>query len=362
VDELERRLTNVRAAAERAGVDAVVVAGSEYTGFEGAVTYLSGFTIVHRYAYVVVPRDGEPAIVFPAEARYVGEHGTTLLEEQVFAPHPGEWLADRLRGGRVGVYGLDYVMTVRDYRALAAAAEVVPFDEEFDLARAVKSDKELESVRDSVRINTEGFRIFLRHYRPGVSAAEVMAECERYFVEEGCGRLTMDMVLAGPEFLLARKDLELGEFVLPSLEIAGPGGHWVEVSRAIGEPDDDGLRMLEAYGKYFEAAQAALRPGATAHDVHRAVSRGFDERGYHLGHVTGHSIGMTMIEHPKIGEGVETELAENMVFSMHPHAITPDGRGCLYMQETWLVTANGGEPLSGLPMRAYAANETVTHL
>jgi Xaa-Pro dipeptidase len=70
---------------------------------------------------------------------------------------------------------------------------------------------------------------------------------------------------------------------------------------------------------------------------------------------------MTMIEHPKIGEGVETELAENMVFSMHPHAITPDGRGCLYMQETWLVGPDGGEPLSGLPMRVYAADETVTY-
>jgi Xaa-Pro aminopeptidase len=361
VAELDGRLANVRAAAERAGLDAVVVAGSEYTGFEGAVTYLSGFTIVHRYAYVLVPRDGDPAIVFPAEARYVGEHGPTWLDEQVFAPHPGEWLAERLRGRRVGVYGLDYVMTVRDYRALAAAAEVVPFDEKFDLARAVKSEAELESVRDSVRINTEGFRIFLDHYRPGISAAEVMAECERYFVDEGCGRLTMDMVLQGPEFLLARKDVELGEFVLPSLEIAGPGGHWVEVSRAIGEPDEDSRRMLEAYGEYFEAARTTLRPGASAHDVHRAVSQGFHERGYHLGHVTGHSIGMTMIEHPKIGEGIETELAENMVFSMHPHAITPDGRGCLYMQETWLVTAGGGEPLSGLPMRVYAAGEAVTH-
>ena len=82
-----------------------------------------------------------------------------------------------------------------------------------------------------------------------------------------------------------------------------------------------------------------MRPGASAHDVHRAVSKGFAERGYHLGHVTGHSIGMTMIEFPKIGEGVETELAENMVFSMHPHAISEDGRECLYMQDTWLVTA-----------------------
>ncbi len=352
MDELARRLGNVRRAAEQAGVDAVIISGSEYTGFEGAVTYLSGFTIVHRYAYVFVPLDGEPAVVFPSEARYVGEHGGAAIE-QVFADHPGAWLAERLRGRRVGVYGLDYVMTVRDYRALADSAEIVPFDVEFDLARAVKSEAELDSVRDSVRINTDGFRIFLEHYAPGRTAAEVMAPCERYFVEQGCGRLTMNMVLAGPEFLLARRETTLGDFVLPSLEIAGPRGHWVEVSRAIGTADDDARRMLEAYEEYFDAAREALRPGATAHDVHRAVSHGFHDRGYALGHVTGHSIGMTMIEHPKIGEGVETELAENMVFSMHPHAITPDGRGCLYMQETWLVTADGGEPMSGLPMRIY---------
>jgi Xaa-Pro dipeptidase len=351
VGELERRFANVRTALEHEGFDAAVVAGSEYTGFEGAVTYLSGFVIVHRYAYVVVPREGDPAIVFPTEARYVGEHGTAEIE-QVFADHPGAWLADRLRGQRVGVYGLDYVMTVRDYRALADAAEVVPWDEGFDLARAVKSERELESVRDSVRINTQGFRVFLEHYEAGRRAADVMAECERYFVGEGCGRLTMNMVLKGPEFLLAR-DEPLGEFVLPSLEIAGPGGHWVEVSRAIGKASAEVARMLEAYEEYFEAAKTAFGPGVSAHDVHRTVAHGFAERGYKLGHVTGHSIGMTMIEHPKIGEGVETELAEGMVFSMHPHAISADGTECLYMQDTWLVTAAGGEPLAGLPMKIY---------
>src|SRR2546428_10977369 len=80
-----------------------------------------------------------------------------------------------------------------------------------------------------------------------------------------------------------------------------------------------------------------------------AVSKGFTERGYHLGHVTGHSIGMTMIEFPKIGEGVETPLAAGMVFSMHPHAISEGARECLYMQDTRLVTANGGEPRAWLP-------------
>src|SRR5437763_9922329 len=112
--------------------------------------------------------------------------------------------------------------------------------------------------------------------------------------------------------------------------------------------------MLAADKDHFAAARGAVRPGATAHDDHRAVSRGFTERGYHLGHVTGHSIGMTMIESPKIGEGVETELAENMVFSMHPHAIAADGWECLYMQDTWLVTQTGGEPLAGLELKVYA--------
>jgi len=364
--ELERRYANVRTAMAMHELDALVVSGSEYSGFEGAVTYLSGFQIVHRYAYVVVPATGEPCVVFPAEARYVGEHGTAEIE-QVFHDRPGEHIADRAHGAgwkRVGVYGLDYVMAVRDYRALEEL-ELIPFDVEFDIARAVKSDAELESVRDSVRINERGFEVFAAAYAPGRTAAEVMAAAEEWFVAEGCGRLTMNMVLTGtdafarPEFKIARREEVLGSFVLPSLEVAGPGMHWVEVSRAIAAQDAtlsaETERMLEAYLEYYEVARSAMRPGASCHDVHRAVSAGFVDRGYHLGHVTGHSIGMTMIEFPKIGEGVETQLAKNMVFSMHPHAIAANGEDCLYMQDTWLVTAEGGVPLASLPMQVFRA-------
>ena len=364
--EVDRRYGLVREAMARDGLDAVVVSGNEYTGFEGAVTYMSGFVIVHRYAYVLLPLEGEPTIVFPREATYVGEHATTWIGEQVFVDRPGDWLADRLRGLRVGVYGLDYVMTVRDYQALADAAEIVAWDEQFDHARAVKSELELESVRDSVRINTEGFWIFLQQFEPGRREREILAPCEEYFVEQGCGRLTMDMVLTGPngaalpEFKIAGDyRIQATDMVLPSLEVAGPGGHWVEVSRAIcpGEPSTETRQMLEAYEEYYEIARSVLRAGATAHDVHRAVSKGFVDRGFKLGHVTGHSIGMTMIEWPKIGEGDETELQEGMVFSMHPHAITQDGQACLYMQDTWLVTEDAGVPLADLPMRIFDGSE-----
>ena len=365
-DEIERRYRLIREAAAGDGLDAVLVCGNEYTGFEGAVTYLSGFVIVHRYAYVLLPVDGEPVIVFPSEARYVGEHATTWIARQEFVDRPGEWLADQMRGKRVGVYGLDYVLTVRDYAALAGACELVGWDVPFDHARMVKSELELASVRESVRINTEGFWIFLEHFAPGKTEREVLAPCEEYFVAQGCGRWTMDMVLDGPngsalpEFKIAgSRPFGPTDCVLPSLEVAGPGGHWVEVSRAIcpGEPSDNTKRMLEAYEEYFAAAPAALRAGATARDAHRAVAKGFLDRGFHLGHVTGHSIGMTMIEFPKIGEHDDTVLEAGMVLSMHPHAISQDGQACLYMQDTWLVTEGGGVPLADLPLRLYDGTE-----
>ena len=157
--EIERRYGLVREAMDAEHLDALIVCGTEYTGFEGAVTYMSGFQIVHRYAYVILPREGEPTIVFPAEARYVGEHGTSWIEDQAFVDRPGQYIADRWKGHRVGVYGLDYVLPVRDFEGTHLQVELVPFDVQFDLARAVKSDEELASAQvRPAYVNERGFR------------------------------------------------------------------------------------------------------------------------------------------------------------------------------------------------------------
>ena len=52
---------------------------------------------------------------------------------------------------------------------------------------------------------------------------------------------------------------------------------------------------------------------------------------------------MNMVSHPRIGEGVETVLEENMIISIHPQVVTTDQENCLYMQETFRVTKAGGE-------------------
>ena len=370
--EIARRYANARAAMAEHDVDALLVCGSEYSGFEGAVRYLSGFRIVHRYAYVLLPASGDPVTIFPSEARWVGDHSDGWVADPVFAEHPGAWIRDHLRAAgvrRLAVYGLDYVMAVRDYRALAEGPfELVDFDVAFDISRAVKSAEELELVRESMAINEAGFWAVHAAYQPGRTQTELMAAAEEIFVRLGTGRQTMDMVVWGyagsstPEFRIPdpQRRIAPDDLLLYSLEVAGPGGHWVEFSRPLtrGTPSADTARMLEAYQEYHAAARETMRAGVTAHEVHRAVSAPFRDRGYPLGHVTGHSIGMTMIEHPKIGEGVDVELREGMIFSMHPHAITEGASACMYMQDTWCVGADAGEPLSDVPLTVFDGSET----
>ncbi len=254
-------------------------------------------------------------------------------------------------------------MSVRDFAALPHD-RLVRWDEAFDLARAVKSPAELASVRESMRINEAGVFAVLEAWEPGRTEAELMAVAEEAFVRRGTRRLTMDMVLTGPDGAafpemrlpdetrrIARDDM-----LIYGLEVAGPGGHWVELSRPIcgGEPSDESKRMMEAYREYHDLCRSAMHAGATARQVHRAVSRPFVDRGWKLGHVTGHSIGMTMIEHPRIGEAFDVELREDMVCSMHPHVISADERTCLYFQDTWHVGRDGAVPFSDVPVQFFA--------
>src|SRR5258708_24614953 len=131
-NEIDRRYKNIRAAMEAEKVDALIVCGNQYAGFEGAVRYTSGFEIVHRYVYVLIPLSGDPVLVFPREARWIGDKKAPFVREKVWAEIPGKWLRDEIEKHhwkRVAVYGMDFIMAVRDFRELQGQSfELVPFD------------------------------------------------------------------------------------------------------------------------------------------------------------------------------------------------------------------------------------------
>lgn len=369
--EIDRRYRNVRAAMEQHGLDALVICGNEYTGFEGAIRYMAGFHILHRYAYVVVTLNDDPVVIFPKEATWVGDHSATFVKRRELPVHCGEWMTDYLKGRRakkVGVYGLEYIINVRDYKALASADfELVDFDIPFDYARAQKSDEEIASVRHSMEINKQGVLDVIKAYRPGITEGALMGVAEQTFASLGCARNTMDMVQMGPNGSLrpqmvfpTNRPLQDSDGMMYGLEIAGEGGHWVEYSRPLMPNGMDAITqdMMDAQQEFHVLVREHMKAGRTAEQVHKICMQPFVDRGYRSGHVCGHSIGMTMIEMPRIGEGFDFVLPENMVCSMHPHVMNEERTHSLYFQETYRVTAAGGEPLSGTAIRAYDGTET----
>ena len=90
-----------------------------------------------------------------------------------------------------------------------------------------------------------------------------------------------------------------------------------------------------------------MRDGVLACDVHKVVADTFARKGFALGHLSGHSIGTTMLEHPAIGAKSQIELKENMVFSLHPQVVDQDGKVCLYTQDTYRIGKTEGVGAAG---------------
>lgn len=369
--EIDRRNKNIRSRMQASGLDALIVCGNQYAGFEGAVFYTSGFEIVHRYVYVVIPLDGEPTLVFPREARWIGDKKKPWVKDHVWPDIPGQWLRERAaerKWKRIGTFGMNFVMAVRDYRELAQGSfELVPFDKEFDMARAVKSEEELIEVRDAMDIVVDGFWALIAGYKPGKTEAEIMAPAVERFFARGAGPRMMNILLSGERGeanayfkVPGHRKVAADDLLLYSLEVTGAGGYWVEFSRALiqDKPSVTTLKMADAYPHAMESARKLMRHGELASNVHRTVSDIFAKHGFALGHLSGHSIGMTMLEYPAIGAKSEVPLEENMIFSLHPQVVDQDGKVCLYTQDTYRIGKTEGECLADVPWKFYDGSET----
>jgi Xaa-Pro aminopeptidase len=116
--------------------------------------------------------------------------------------------------------------------------------------------------------------------------------------------------------------------------------------------------MADAYPEALEAARKLMRDGELASTVHRTVAEKFAKHGFALGHLSGHSIGATMIEYPAIGAKSDVVLRENMIFSLHPQVVDQDGKVCLYTQDTYRIGKTEGECLADVPWRFFTGEET----
>ena len=217
-------------------------------------------------------------------------------------------------------------------------------------ARAVKDADELEAVRAAIEITDAGQAAARAALRSGATELELWTETRAAMERRAGSRLPVlaDFVtgertaeIGGPPTARAVGD---GDLLLVDL-VPRLGAYWADscATVALGEPPDAAQAAHAAALSALESAKAAIRPGVRAGDVDRAARAPMEALGGYPHH-TGHGLGVTVHEAPRIIPGSEAELAEGMVVALEPGAYG-DGWG-VRVEQVVVVTSDGCEVLS----------------
>ena len=116
----------------------------------------------------------------------------------------------------------------------------------------------------------------------------------------------------------------------------------------VGEVDDELARIYQAAIDAQAAAIAAMGPGVSAQDVHRAAVDAYRAAGFGPSYRTGRAIGYSSLERPELKDGDTTVLQPGMVFAVDG-GITVDQVFGARVGDTVIVTEGGSEIVTDDP-------------
>jgi Xaa-Pro aminopeptidase len=129
-------------------------------------------------------------------------------------------------------------------------------------------------------------------------------------------------------------------------------GYWADSCStfAVGGVVTDQARAMHAIAREaFERGFEAIRPGITGDELATIVQGAVRGHGYDYWHHTGHGVGVSNHEEPRITPGSATVLAPNMVVLLEPGVYVEGFGGC--RQERMIrVTDDGAELMTNNPL------------
>jgi Xaa-Pro aminopeptidase len=332
-----------------AGAEALVVAGPPL------VTWLTGFApeielgpSVFQLSAVAVLRHGsEPVLVVSEdEAGAAEETGCEVAAYPGFGIDPIDpvgrartTLARVVDGGRIAIDAGAFPA------ALAREIDWVDVGRELEGAKAVKDPDEVEALRAAIRVCDAGQAAARAHAVAGITELELWAHVRAAMEHAAESRIPViaDLVsgprtcdVGGPPSGRVVRD---GDLVLCDL-VPRVSGYWGDscATFGLGEQSAEVQETHALARQTLAEVLAAIRPGVAASDLD-ADARARLEFPHH----TGHGIGTTWHEEPRLVPESPTILEEGMVVAVEPGTY---GVG-LRVEQVVLVTANGSETLSG---------------
>lgn len=235
--------------------------------------------------------------------------------------------------------------------------ELESFDKLFNDCRNVKSEKELDNMKEACRITDEAYSYILSVAKAGKTEKELAVLLERKMIDLGADSISFDIIfLSGhrgalPHGRPSEKKLENGDLVTVDF------GCYVnkyasDMTRtfAVGEISD---KLNEIYNVVYEAqlrGLAAVKAGVSCFDVDKACRDYITEAGYgeYFGHGTGHGLGIDVHESISVSSKSKDILQVGNVVTIEP-GIYIEGLGGVRIEDDVVVTESGCEILNKSP-------------
>ncbi|MEM9434333.1 MAG: Xaa-Pro peptidase family protein [Pseudomonadota bacterium] len=365
--EYQVRLRNAQQGMAEVGISALLLTG------EADLRYFSGFLTRFwespcRPWYLIVPAAGTPVAVIPQIGRHL-MHQTWLRDIRTWDapadPDDGlDLLVQALRdvcgsGGRVAFpdrQGSTFRMPLGVYRRLLDDMQDTSFVSDGGLVaglRQIKSAAEIDKIETACAIASRAFSRVHEIAKAGCTLEEVFRKTQQLCLQEGADWVPYLAGACGPGGYgdvispASAQELSPGDVLMLDIGLVWDG-YFCDFDRnfAIGPADPATQAAHRCLIDAVDAAVEILRPGCTLGDVHAAMAQVLT-----TGHKPlasgrlGHGLGMQLTEGLSILPGSDVEVAENMVLTLEPVAMTGPDRIMVH-EENIVVKAQGCRFLS----------------
>ncbi|MEE3954571.1 M24 family metallopeptidase [Peribacillus frigoritolerans] len=337
--------------------------------------YMTGFEIItySRPIFTLITKD-ECILIVP---RLEEEHAKLYAEyDRIFVYYEHPEKADQINPVELIIKCLQ---DQKGERRLGIESRYLPFElasilqrENWELAditsemikmRAIKSEKELEKMRQVCSLAVGSVQAAFRALEVGITELDIEDAAARAsyqeasylypdssFISRGMSPSGIERTILPHVFSNLRK-VELGDGLIIT-RITSLDGYKGECERTcfVGEPNAKQRELFEVMVNARKAAFDTIKAGVKANDVDVAARSIIQEAGYgeNALHRTGHSIGLAVHEAPFFRFDDNSILKEGMTFTVEPGIYVP-GIGGFRHSDTILVTKNGYEMLTECP-------------
>ncbi len=259
---------------------------------------------------------------------------------------------------RIGVDHLPFEIFL-ELKKLLPDYDFVPILKDLLLLRSIKSDLEIQLLREAAKVVDAGLETAFKMMKPGMNERQIYGAAVASMIVEGSeGEPFFQMASSGESSVMnifpTDRRIRDGETVIIDLGsmVEGYVGDAMRTGYAGATPSyETKLLYSSLYDAYFEGMKL-IKPQTRTLEIDKAIRNCLLSRGYpDLPLAMGHGVGLRCIELPSIsseendGDGQIDVLKAGMTLALEPRTFKK-GIGMVGIEDVVLVTSAGYELLN----------------